>query len=324
MAWRGSAAALGAALLLLVAVSGGVWGAFSASTANPGNELRSAPDFVAPTADRSVIQKTEGGAAGFIRRGGTYRVHANVTDSGNPSSGITSVTGSLSALTAGQAAAALSSGTFSAAGQSYNYRSASLTASATLAAGPSTYSLTSTDGAGNNATQTAYTVTVDNTAPTASDIQTANKSGGTGGRPEIGDTAILTFSEPIDPNSVLAGWTGAATSVVARIDNNTPTNDRFAVYNAANTTQLPVGTVNLGRTDYVFASATFGASGTASTMTQSGNAITITLGTASSGPTTAAATGAMIMSPSATATDRAGNAESTTSRTETGSADRDF
>jgi hypothetical protein len=108
-----------------------------------------------------------------------------------------------------------------------------------------------------------------------------------------------------------------------RIDNNTPTNDRLAIRNAANTAQLPLGTVNLGRTDYVFATTTFGASGTASTITQSDNAITITLGTASSGPTTAGFTGSMIWSP-ATATDRAGNAQSTATRTETGTADKDF
>jgi hypothetical protein len=270
-----------------------------------------------------VIQKTAGGATGYIRQGGTYRVHANVTDSGNPSSGITSVTGNLSALSAGQTAAALSSGTFTAGGLGYNYRSAAVTASATLAAGGYTYSLTSADGAAQSRTQTGFSVIVDNTAPTASDVQTANTAGGTVGKPEIGDTATLTYSEPIDPDSVLSGWTGASINVVARIDNTAPT-DRFAVYNAANTTQLPLGTVDLGLNDYVTTNVTFGASGTAATMTQSGNAITITLGTASSVPGTASKNGAMIWSPSATATDRAGNAETTTTQNETGTADKDF
>ena len=63
---------------------------------------------------------------------------------------------------------------------------------------------------------------VDNTAPTASTVQTANKAGGIAGRPEIGDTITFTFSEPIDPKSVLSGWTGAATSAVVRIGDNCP------------------------------------------------------------------------------------------------------
>ena len=59
-------------------------------------------------------------------------------------------------------------------------------------------------------------------------------------------------------------------------------------------------------------------------MVQSGNAITITLGTASAATTTAASTGSMIWTPSASAYDRAGNAGTTTARTETGTADREF
>jgi hypothetical protein len=312
------------ALLLFAGLSSSVWAAFVDRASNAGNSITARPDWVAPSVASSVIGKSQGGTAGFIHQGGAYNTYANVSDTGNPASGITSVAGNLSTITTGQTAAALSSGSFAIGGTSYNYRTGSLTANATLAAGTYTYSLTSTDGAGNSRNQSGYTVTVDNTVPTASDIQTTNKSGNIAGRPDIGDTVIFTFSEPIDPNSVLSGWTGATTNVVVRIDNNIPTNDRLAVYNAANTTQLPFGTVNLGRTDYVSANATFGVSGTASTMTQSGNAITITLGTASSGPTTAVSTGSMIWSPLATTTDRAGNAESTTARTETGTLDRDF
>ena len=235
-----------------------------------------------------------------------------------------SVTANLATVTTGQTAAPLALGSFPIGAESDNYRTANLTANAVLTAGTYTYSLTSTDKAGRARTQTGYTVTVDNTVPSAADIQTTNKSGNTAGKPELGDTVIFTFSEQIDPSSILAGWSGASTNVVARINNNTPTNDQLAIYNAANATQLPLGTVNLGRTDYVTANTTFGASGTASTMTQSTNAITVTLGTASAGPTTTLLAGAMIWSPSATATDRAGNAESTTTRTETGTADKDF
>jgi hypothetical protein len=59
-------------------------------------------------------------------------------------------------------------------------------------------------------------------------------------------------------------------------------------------------------------------------MVQSGNTITITLGTASAGATTASSTSTMVWTPSASAYDRAGNAETTTSRSETGAADKEF
>ena len=316
------AAGLLAVLLGSASACGVVWAAYTGSSGSSGNEFVAAPDWVAPVASSSVIGKSQGGVPGYIRQGGAYNVYANVSDSGAPASGISTVTADAGSITTGQGAAALSAGSFSFGGTAYNYRSGGLTAKATLVAGTYTYSLSSKDLAANSRTQTGYSVVVDNTAPTASDIQTTNKSGNIAGRPDIGDTVVYTFSEPIDPNSILANWTGASTGVVVRITNST--GDPLTVYNATNTTQLPLGSVSLGRNDYVNASATFGATGTASTMVLSGNAITVTLGTASSGPTTASTTGTMAWTPSASAYDRAGNAETTTVRSETGSADRDF
>lgn len=319
---RRFAVTLLAALLGLATTAGVVWALYTDDAASDGNELVAAADWVAPSATASVIGKSQGGAPGFIRQGGTYMVYANVGDGGAPASGIAGVAANASSITTGQSAAALSAGSFSIGGVAYGHRSGTLTANASLAAGTYSYSLTSKDLAGNSGTQSGYTVTVDNTAPTAADVQAANKTGGTAGRPELGDSVTFAFSEPIDPHSILANWTGAATSVVVRLTN--ATGDPLTVYNAANTTQLPLGSVNLGRNDYVTASATFGASGTASTMALSGNAITITLGTASAGPSTAASTGTMTWTPSASAYDRAGNAETTTVRAETGTADREF
>jgi hypothetical protein len=312
------------ALLALTVLCGSVWAAFTATTSSVGNAITAAHDWDPPTASSSLIGKTQGGIPGYIRQGGTYNVYSNVTDAGNPASGVASVTANLSSLSSGQSAASLASGAFTIGGKGYDHRSASVTANSTLAAGAYTYSLTSTDKAGFSRTQSGYTVTVDNTAPSATDVQTTNKSGNTAGRPELGDTVIFTASEQLDPNSILAGWEGTSANVVVRIENNVPTNDRLAVYNATNTTQLPLGTVNLGRTEYVSANTIFGASGTPSTMTQSAGVITIVLGTASGSPTTAALSGSMIWSPAATAIDRAGNAMSTATRTETGTADKDF
>ncbi|MGC1167155.1 MAG: hypothetical protein WA862_13725 [Solirubrobacterales bacterium] len=316
------ALALLAALLGLATTAGVAWALYTDSVASDGNELVAAADWAAPSASASVIAKSQGGVPGYIRQGGAYMVYANVGDSGAPASGIASVTANASAITTGQSAAALSSGSFAAGGVAYSHRSGALTANGTLAAGTYSYSLTSKDVVGNSRTQGGYPVIVDNTAPTATDIQAANKTGGTVGRAEVGDSITYTFSEPIDPQSILVNWTGAATSVVVRVTN--ATGDPLTVYNATNSTQLPLGSVNLGRNEYVAASATFGASGTASTMVQSGNSITITFGTASSGPATAGSTGTMSWTPSASAYDRAGNAETTTARAETGSADREF
>jgi hypothetical protein len=276
-------------------------------------------DNVAPTVSAAVINKTTGDTPGFIKRSQAYFVYANVTDAA-PSSGISTVTANVTNITAGTTAAAMTTtgGPWTVGGVSYNYRSASLTSGGALTAGAKTFTITATDVSANSVTQGGFSVTVDITAPTPSDVQTTNVSGGTVGKAEVGDTIIYTFSEAIDPASILAAWDGTSTSVTVRLNN--AVNDNVTIYNSTNLTQLPMGTIDLGRTDYVTANRTF----TTSTMIMSGSTITITLGTASGATTTAASTGAMIWTPSATATDRAGNACSTSPATETGAADRDF
>jgi hypothetical protein len=300
-----------------------VWGNFTATAPNSGNSITAAADFRAPNASVSAIGKTAGGVVGQIKKGGTYYVYANVSDSGKPASGVSSVTANVSSITSGSTAVALSTGSFSSGGVSYGYRSAALTAGTGLAAGSYSYSLTLTDKAGNSKTQAGFTVTVDNTAPTGTDLQTAN-GGATSGLAEAGDKITFTFSEPIEPNSIVSGWNSGSTNVVVRLNNGVSANDTVTVYNATNATQLPLGSVNLGATDYTSANLTFGATGTPSSMLMSGNSITITLGTQSAAATTASVTGTMSWTPSASATDAAGNAASTTAVTESGAADKDF
>jgi hypothetical protein len=310
------------------------WSKFSRSTTNPGNSLAAAADFRAPTAGASVVWKSQGGTPGYVKKGGTYTVLASVTDTGNPASGTASVTGDLTALTSGQTAVALPAGSTTVAGVTYNRASAQLTAGSSLTEGTKTYALTSTDVAGNSGTQSAFTVIVDNTAPTASDVQTANVAGGTAGKPQLGDTITFTFSEPVEPASILAGWSGASTGVVVRITDGGGLlglgNDSLTIRNAANSAALPFGSVDLGRTDYqssllgLGGSIDFGASGTASTMVMSGSQVTVTLGTPSATPDTAGGTGTMTWGPSSTPYDRAANAMAATSATESGAADREF
>ena len=300
--------------------------AYLADTENASATLSTAACFsadgVPPAVSTTVISKTTPYLPGFIRQGGTYFVYANVTDGGCAPSGIATVRADVSTVTTGSTAVALSPGAFTVGGVAYNYRSASLTANATLAAGAKAYTITSTDNAANGQTQTGYSVTVDNTRPVGSNVQTAN-GGATVGKPELGDSVTLTFSEIIDPESVLAGWTGAATNVVVRITNNGG-GDLLTIRNAANTAQLPLGSVNLIGTAYVAATRDFGATGTASTMVQSGTSITITLGTPSGATGTQATTGTMTLTPTTTLTDRAGNTCQTTVANETGAADLEF
>jgi hypothetical protein len=319
------AAALAALLLGAASLARqSVWGNFNDTVPNPGNSITAATDWRAPTAGASVIGKTAGGINGQIKKGATYYVYANVSDTGNPASGVSTVTANVSSLTTGSTAVALSAGGFTSGGVSYGYRSAALSSNASLAAGTYSYSLALTDVAGNSQTQSGFSVTVDNSGPSGTDVQTA-KGGAISGRADAGDTISFSFSKAVDPNSILSGWSGSATGVVIRLNNGAGSNnDTVTIYNSTNSTQLPLGTVNLGRADYTSASITFGASGSASSMVMSGNTITITLGTQSAAATTAASTGTMAWTPSASATDPAGNSISTTTVTEAGTADKDF
>lgn len=245
-------------------------------------------------------------------------MYANVTDQGSPSSGILTVRTNVSTVTTGATAVALVAGAFTVEGVSYTYRTAVQTASNPLAAGSKSFSITATDVAANVTTQGGFSVVVDNTAPSASDVQTVN-GGATPGRAETGDQLVLTYSEPMEPNRIIAGWTGGSTAVTIRLVQNAG-GDRVQVRNGANTAALPLGTVLLNRTDFTTVTRDF----TASSMVMSGSTISITLGTPSGAVTTAAAAAGMSWTPSATAWDRAGNACTVVARAELAPVDLDF
>lgn len=339
---RSSLAALAAmaiAVLTLELVPSS-FAAFASQSENGGNVVAAATDFVAPQVTAVAVGKTQPGVTGFVKQGGTYFVYAKVgADTGSPPSGIASVKANVAALTTGAGAVELTAGSFTVDGTTYNYR-AELTANASLAEGAKSFAVTASDKAGNSAGREG-SATVDNTAPKGSDVQTASVGGGTNGQAEQGDSILLTFSEPVEPESILAGWDGNSTNVVVRIYDNSLLlgllggDDAVQVFNAANTTALPLGSVDLGRTDYVTGvigggHITFGAGATASTMTMSGNTVTVVLGNYESegalgaNRATAAGTGTMTWVPAAGPYDRAANALSTASVTESGSADKEF
>ena len=306
------------------------------SSASSGS-LQITVDVTAPLVTTTTIAKQTGYLAGSIKQSGNYYVYANITETG---AGVLSGTADVTAVTSGGSTVALVAGSYSANGLPYNYRSGLLGGTSSLTSGDGTrlYSITSIDLAGNTRTQSNLSVGVDNTAPFASDIQTAN-GGGTAGRAEAGDTITFTFSEQIDPQSVLAGWTGTSTNVVVRLIDGGCTlnllvkvcsNDSFDVRNASNSATLPLGSVNLNNSDYhgggligTSSPLTFGATGTPSTMVQSGSVITITLGTGS-GTADTGGTTTMTWSPSTVPFDAAGNNMSSASRNEQGASDREF
>ncbi|MGZ6545128.1 MAG: hypothetical protein ACXVEI_07435 [Actinomycetota bacterium] len=279
-------------------------------------------DNTPPVVSAAVINKTSGDRPGFLKQGGTYIVYANANDvAGTTGTHVVStVTANVTNITTGSTAVALTTtgGPWTVGGVSYAYRSASLTASNPVVAGAKSFTVTATDASGNTGSFTG-SVTMDNTVPTATGIATTNKPAGILGRAEIGDTITYTFSEAIDPESILAGWTGTSTPVTLHL-NQAAGSDTVTIFNSANTVQLPLGSVVLGGTAYTTANRTF----TGSTMVMSGSTITITLGTQSGAARTQGGTTTMVWTPAIAATDLAGNACAATAFTETGAADVEF
>ncbi|WP_247046221.1 Ig-like domain repeat protein [Arthrobacter rhizosphaerae] len=225
----------------------------------------------------------------------------------------------------------LSSGTFSSATPAWTTANGTTSWNLPLAAttfpsdGSYTLTVRATDTIG-NARTTSTTYVIDRTKPAAAGLTTTNTTSGTVRKLDTGDTFTLTFSEPVSPGSIITGWTGTTTNVVVRGAGNGGSKDRLTVYNATNTTLLPLGTLNLNRTDYITGAVTFGATGTPSTITMNGSSMTITLGTPShptriSTPAAAAANASW--TPGSTILDLAGNTSATTTYAETDN-DNDF
>ncbi len=200
----------------------------------------------------------------------------------------------------------------------------------TLGQGTYTARATQTDSAGNTATSTAHTFTIDSIAPTRVSIAAANGAG-TSGHLDSGDTITFTYSEPMLASSVLSGWSGASAATVnVRFFNGTT--DAFTVLDSSNAANVKLdagttagGGVSLGSgANFVSGTVSFGA-----TLTRSadGKSFVVTLGSpdiASRVVSTRTGTANMTWTPKAGSTDLAGNAlASAASWTET-DGDRDF
>ncbi len=180
-----------------------------------------------------------------------------------------------------------------------------------------------TDNLGNVSAPSTRTFSIDRTGPSAAGIAAIN-NGTIVRRIETGDQLVLTYSEAIAPGSLIAGWDGTGSqNITIRQANNT--NDLLTFYNSANTTRLPLGSVQTKRTDYVTAAVVWGATGTRSTITMSGSTLTLTFGTPDkpASVTTAAGPANMVWLPRAGVaagvgvTDLVGNLGTSTNRAET-------
>jgi chitinase len=177
------------------------------------------------------------------------------------------------------------------------------------------------NGAGVRTIGTPYPITIDNTAPSGTDVQAGN-GGATPGRLQNGDWIRLTWSEAIAPGTVLPGWNGAPGQAIRVRVTDVPGNDQMDFYESTGTNRLNLvstgADLKLGG-NYVTATTDFNA-----TMAQSGSSITITLGSFISGNTTTASTSTMTWRPSAGAMDAANHPSSTALVTESGTGDVDF
>jgi hypothetical protein len=192
------------------------------------------------------------------------------------------------------------------------------TTATTLSAGTYTAIATQTDTAGNTGQSSANTFTIDTTKPTAASVSAANKTGGTAGKLENGDTATFTYSEAIAPTSVLSGWDGTSTSVRLRFTNSTT--DSFTVLDSSSQANVHLGSVATNG-NYVTTTTTFSAT---MAMSADGKSVVVTLGTPSNVQSTAVTAKNMVWTVGSGIKDLAGNTITTPATwTETDS-DRDF
>lgn len=273
-------------------------------------------DANAPTVAATTIAKSSGGVPGAIRPGGTYHVYANVSDGG---SGVSVVTANVSTVTTGLIALPLLPGSWTIGATSYGYRSAVTIADLGLSAGTKNYTIIGIDLVGNASSPSPGSVLVDSTAPDGLDVQTAN-GGATIGKPEAGDVVTFTYTEAMEPSSLIGGWGGPATAVTVRIVQASGS-DELEIWNAGNTTQLAsFGSIRLGSGSFVTSTVSF----TGSIATLSGDTLAVTLGAPSGATGTDASNAKMRWSVGTAATDVAGNACAYGNVQESGSNDPEF
>lgn len=182
-----------------------------------------------------------------------------------------------------------------------------------------------TDAVGNTTTVTAGGLTLDNTGPTAGDVQAPAQ--GTAGKLGLNDVATLTFSEKVDPSTLVPGWSGASpVAITARVRDGAVflLSDLDDVLELRTTGGASTGLGTIALHGDFLSSGSLDISATAA-LSSGGTTVTVTLGSTSSLLlATSVVPGIMVWTPASTVKDVAGNVLANVSATETGALDIDF
>ena len=145
-------------------------------------------------------------------------------------------------------------------------------------------------------------------------VQLAN--GGTLKKVDSGDTATVTFNEPLNASTICSGWSGNTLSNATITFTNSGSNDTFAATSPTCSGNGNFGTVGTG-SNYVTGTVTF--TGSTITWDSTNDTLTFTLGTVTNGTKNNVATNVTAGKPGYTAsgnvTDNAGIPLSTTAFT---------
>jgi hypothetical protein len=257
-----------------------------------GTESAKSPtaEIAAPPTGVSCTNCTTFGATKYINNAGKLSVNLQVSLAASSLSTdtvhLTLADSASTTVTATTQAATAGAGTITFSGIS----------TSTLIDGNITATAWVTTNTSDSSPNTTTTLVRDVVAPTGSDIFGTN-GGGTARKIDTagGDTLVYTFSEPIDPASIQAGWSGASTTV-------NPTIAPGDTITAA----TALGSVSTGAAGYV---QTGNVTCSTTTMVMSGSTITLNLNNCL--PTARLKSGSVtetfVWTPSALATDQAGN-----------------
>jgi prepilin-type N-terminal cleavage/methylation domain-containing protein len=152
--------------------------------------------------------------------------------------------------------------------------------------------------------------------PTAVSIASGTSS--PNGTPSSGDQATYTYSEQMDPNSILSGWSGASTAVTACFARGTTGSTVLSIdVTGGCTTGTTLGTVNLGDASpyYVNASSAVALTATMAMTTVSGDSVVTVTFTSSGAFNSVTANTRWTWTPNIGAADLAGDPVSATAPT---------
>ena len=260
----------------------------------------------------SGLTSTNGVISGIPTVPGTTAVTSTVTIKATDSSGqfVThsynlTINPTLTLAPTTAPAAVVASGTaisipYTIAGGTVPYSSLSVSGAAWLAvsgntlvgnATPGTYNITVTvTDAGGGSASHSFSMTV---RPKVSSVALSNGTG-TAGKIEKGDKIVITFSDPVNLGSICAAWTSGAYAqndfLVTVVDGLAANDSITLTSTTCGPSGMTLGSFGLSSTSFVASTATFGGNGNQTSMSFSGNVLTITLGKSSATPTVSSAT----------------------------------